>query len=125
MPDLTSLTTEQLQSATKAQIIANVSGVLTAKSKRDLVVLLLGTDRVSDVPKCVYRKEDGQIESQTEVFRDAETGARTGGCVTTWSYYEKTGCVDEIAISQRDAADKETAKVVIKHYEDGRQPKKL
>ena len=119
---LTDLTTAQIAVSTKKQVATNVKAQIDKMSKTELVELVLGTLTVSDTPVCVYRKEDGQIESQVEVFRDAETGARVGGCITTWTYYEKSGCVDEITISQRDAGDREIERRVIKHFEDGRQP---
>jgi hypothetical protein len=118
MPILVNLTLEQLRAATKAQIVADITAKMT---KRDLLIFLNdGSDKVQDEPKRTYCK-DGQQESQIEVERDVETGARTGGKVISWSYYP-TGEVDEITISLRDATDKETARKVIKHFVDGRQP---
>ena len=119
---LTDLTTTQIASSTKTTLATNVKAQVDKMSKTELVQLVLGTLTLSDTPVCVYRKEDGQIESVTETYKDAETGAKTGGKVTTWTYYEKTGCVDEIATVLTDAAGKEIERRVIQHFEDGRQP---
>ena len=124
MPNLTNYSLDQLRAATKPQILTAISSRLTAMTRRQLVLWLLDLDdqnsAVSDAPIGAYRK-DGQVESQIEVERDAETGARVGGRVTTWTYFP-TGEVDTVIISERNAADKEMAKRVIKHFTDGRQP---
>ena len=124
MPNLTNYSLDQLRAATRPQILTAISNHLSVMTKRQLVLWLLDRDdqnsAVSDAPICAYRK-DGQVESRIEVERDVETGARVGGRVTTWTYFP-TGEVDTITISERNAADKETAKRVIKHFTDGRQP---
>ena len=117
MPNLTNLTLAQLRAATKAQLITAISNKLAAMTKRQIVFFLLDRDEqnrtVNDDPIVTCRK-DGQIESQTEIERDVETGAKTGSRVITWTYFPG-GNVDTITISQRDAADKEIARKVIRH----------
>lgn len=90
------------------------STLLAGMSKRDLLILANGSDRIVDDPIRSYR-EDGQIEFQTETARDVETGEVVYSKVITWSYYE-TGEVDEITILEQGN------KKVIKHFLDGRQP---
>lgn len=124
---LADITLPALQAATKAQIVAKITDKLALMTKRQLVALVWSVVApdditVADAPIIVTRK-DGQIESQVEVTRDA-LGVRTGGRMTTWTYFEneKGKPVDTITISERDAADKETAKRVIKHFMNGKQP---
>ena len=120
MSNFTDLTSEQIRTATKEQIVANINSTLARMSKRDLVVLLLETETVSDTPVCTYGK-DGQIAKQVEVERDVATGEKVSGRVIEWTYY-KTGEVDKIIVSQRSAADKEIGRKVIQHYLDGKRP---
>jgi len=121
MPDITtSLTIDQLKTATKAAIVADITGKM---SKRDLIIAVVGSDKVTDAP-VIKRRKDNQIESQLETERDIETGAVLGSRLITWTYYE-TGEVDEIATIAMDAAGKETSRRIIKHYTDGRQPESI
>ena len=120
--NISNLTLAQLRAATKAQIITAIVNRLQDMTKRQIIIWLLDeVDRITDNPVRVHRP-DGQIESQTDVERDTETGAKTGSRVVTWTYYP-TGEVDEITITNKDAADKTIGKPkVIKHFTDGRQP---
>ena len=121
MPLIANLTLTQLRAATKAQIITGITNYLTNNfTKRQLIVFLLDRDREPDAP-VTTRRADGQVSSQTDVERDVETGVMTGGRVVTYSYYP-TGEVMDIVVSTRDAANKEIAKKVIKHFTDERQP---
>lgn len=119
MTDITtSLSFTQLQAATKAQIVSDIMSKMT---RRELIVALTGTDKiVIDAPVLKYRKEDGQIESQTETFEDVETGLVVGDKQIAYTYY-KNGEVDEITIVE-SSADGTKATKTIKHYLDGRQP---
>lgn len=69
----------------------------------------------------VTTRPDRQAASQTTVQRDV-LGVKTGSRVVTWSYYPKGGEVDTITVRDLDASDNETARRVIKHHLDGRQP---
>ena len=81
---------------------------------RDLLIQITGSETIADEPVRTYRK-DGQIESQSETFRDVETNEIVSTKQMTWTYY-KTGEVDEITITENGKTK------VIKHYIDGRQP---
>lgn len=113
----TSLSIAQLQAATKAQIVSDVTSKM---SKRDLIVSLVGADKVIDAPEISYAK-DGQIERQVETIRDVETNEIVSTKKINWTYYER-GEVDEITIIETDSKGKEVSRKVIKHYIDGRQP---
>ncbi len=124
---LANLTLDQLRAATKAQIITAIDNKLTAMTKQQIIALVWSVVApdditVSDAPVIVTRP-DKQPASQTEVTRDT-LGARVGGRVTTWTYFEneKGKPVDTITISERDATDKETVRRVIKHSASGGQP---
>ena len=84
------------------------------KTKRELLIEIVGAETLSDEPARTYCK-DGQIESQSEVMRDVETNEIVSTKQMTWTYY-KTGEVDEITITENGKTK------VIKHYIDGRQP---
>ncbi len=120
MPNITSLTLAQLRTSTAAQVRTAVATYLSGLSKRQLILFLMDTDRIPDDPIRTYRP-DGQIATHTEVDRDTETGAMTGGRVLTHTYYAG-GEIDTIIISTRDASNIEVSRKTIKHYADGRQP---
>jgi hypothetical protein len=110
IPDATKLTLIQLRAA-------------IVPDKRAGLIALNGSDKISDAP-IIVRRKDGLPESQTETVRDVETGAVVSGRRITWTYY-KTGEVDTITIVETDAVGKETSRKIIKHYIDGRQPEVL
>lgn len=89
--------------------------------KRELTILLNGTDKVEATPIVVYRKEDGQIESLKRVVFDAVGGALLSEKMITYTYYD-TGEVDEIRIVETDGAGSVTEDKTIKHFVDGTQP---
>lgn len=121
MHALTALTFPQLRSATKAQIVTSIRDYLTANfTKRQLIQLLRDRDTEWDDPVQTYRP-DGQIESQTEVERDEETGVQVSAKVITYSYYA-TGEVNKIIISILDENNVEVRRKTIKHFTDGKQP---
>ena len=93
-------------------------------TKRAALIMLNGSDKVSDVPVCKYRK-DGQIESQVETTRDVETGVLISTRSTAWTYYkdEPGAPVDTITITE--TVGKTVTKKIIKHYPDGKQPEVL
>jgi len=109
LPDLTTKTLAQLQ----AQLVP---------TKRAALIAINGSDRVSSM--ATVSRKDGQVESQTETVRDVETGAVVSGRVITWTYYEKEkgAPVDTITIVETDGAGKETKRMTIKHFTDGKQP---
>ena len=113
----TTLTLEQMKAATVAEILADVTA---QNDKREIVSELLGADRISDRPTITYDDRD-RIVKRVETERDLLTDDVLGSVVTTHSYY-KTGEIEDIIISERDAKDNETAKRTIRHFTDGRQP---
>ena len=112
----TTLTLEQMKAATVAQIMADVAA---QNDKAAIVSELLGTDRTSDV--AVTYDDQKRIVKRVETERDLLTGDVLGGRVTTHSYY-KSGEIQDIVVSERDAKDAETGGHTIKHFTDGRQP---
>ena len=117
MPLKTTLTLAEMRNASKASILQNIN---VNNSKQDLVAHLAATDHVQD-RATVTHDDQHRITRRVEVRRDVLTGDRTSGTVATYSYYP-TGEIDTITVSQRDAANQETARRTIKHYTDGRQP---
>ena len=109
LPDLTTKTLAQLQ----AQLVP---------TKRAALIAINGSDRVSNV--ATISRKDGQVESQTEAVRDVETDALILTRTITWTYYEKEkgAPVDTITIVETDGAGKETKRMTIKHFTDGKQP---
>ena len=94
--------------------ITELKEIVTADlTKLDLLIQIAGSETLSDEPVRTYRK-DGQIESQSEVYRDVETNKIVSTKQMTWTYY-KTGEVDEIAITENGKTK------TIKHFLD-RQP---
>ena len=120
MSGLTNLTPKQLQTATKNEIAADIKSKIDGLAKRELIQLVLGTTIIADTPICIYRKEDGQAESQVEIVRDAETGAQVSCKVTTWEYF-KSGEIQFVRIRNYDAKNIETDGLEIEHFLD-RQP---
>jgi hypothetical protein len=115
MPLIANLTLAQLRAATKAQIITAIANYLTNNfTKRQIIGFLMDADVIADPPTRTFRA-DGQIESETDTDRDAETGAVVASRQIHWSYYP-TGEIDTITI------DQDGAQRVIKHYLDGHQP---
>lgn len=88
---------------------------LIIPNKRAALIELNGGDTVADDPITTYC-DDGQMESQTQIFRDVETLKEVSRKTIAWTYYD-TGEVDTITISETGKPDKK-----IKHYTDGRQP---
>ena len=103
-----------LRSKTITQLKAELT---TDMTKRDLLIQMTGSDRITEIPFRTYCKF-GQ-ESQTEVFRDVETNVVISTKTITWTYY-KGGEVDEITIVE--TGSKGERRMVIKHFADGRQP---
>ena len=112
----TTLTLDQMKAATVAQILADVAANNT---KREICTELLGSDRISDV--AVTYDDQKRIVKRVETERDLLTGDVLGSVVTTHTYY-KTGEIEDIVVSERDAKDAETARRTIKHFADGKQP---
>ena len=99
------------------QTITQLRAVIVPTKRDALISLNGGSDRVTDEPIRVYRK-DGQIQSQVETVRDVETNAVILTKTITWTYYPK-GEVDLITIVENGK------KKIIKHFVDGRQPEVL
>ena len=115
------VTLEQLRSMTKTQIINRLSTWLTNHfTKRQLILWLMDMDVIRIEPVRTYRA-DGQIESETTITVDTETGLQVNKRVVTWAYYP-TGEVNVITIKQYDSNDVLLHTKAIKHYKDGRQP---
>jgi len=112
---LEDITSDQLRSYSKVQIIAWITNKLTNMTKRKIIMLLWDNlDRVPSEPTNTYYA-DGQIKSQVETEQDIETSATISTRTINWTYYP-TGEVDTITIN-KDGVIK-----TIKHYTDGRQP---
>lgn len=110
----------------KLKTLTQLRAQLIPDKRAALVQLNGGSDKVASPPAMVYRK-DGQIESQVETVRDIETGVLISTKTITWTYYEKEpgAPVDTITITEKDAAGKETGWQLLKHFPDGRQPKRF
>lgn len=128
MQNITSLSLSQLRSSTKPQILAAWSAGLTALSKRQLIMLDLVL-RNTDIPDQIRLADntirtfaaDGQVLTEIDVDRDAETNAMIGGTSRTYTYYP-SGEIDTIVISARDASNTEIRRKTIRHYLNGDQP---
>ncbi len=111
---------DQLQAATKAQIITAIDNKLAAMTKKQIIEFIFDpVDRFQDTPTWTYRA-DGQPLIMIEVTRDA-LAAKLGSKRVTWTYYV-SGEIDTIVISTLDPADVVTKTKTIKHYKAGRQP---
>lgn len=112
---LINLTLPQLRAATKAQIITAITNRLNNITKREIIIWLLeNMDRIADAP-VITRRQDGQIDTQTETTRDIETGEIVETRTVSCTYYDN-GDIDTITIT--NGADLKR----VKHYLDGRQP---
>lgn len=92
---------------------------LNKLSKAELITSIL--QGVTDTER--EASEDGpygQVK-RVDVTQERLTRKLTSRRTVTWSYYP-VGCVDEITIVETDDKGKETARRVIKHFADGRQP---
>ncbi len=124
---LSGFTLAQLRNATAAQIRTAMTTRLGSLDRKQLIRLDLycasyDKDAVVRIPDDAQREAfpDGQAKRHVEVERDV-LGAVVGGRVTEWSYYPKSGCVDEITTTTTDAAGKVKWRK-IKHDEKGGQP---
>lgn len=108
---------ETLQSKTVIQLKADLTADLT---KRDLLILANGSDKLFDEPVRIYGKGN-QILSETQIIRDVETNALISTKEITWTYYP-TGEVDEITILEFNSKGEVILAKTIKHFTDGRQP---
>ena len=90
-------------------------------TKRAALIAINGSDKINDPVVTTVRK-DGQMETQTTVTKDVETGVIMSIKQITWTYYDnEKGCpVDTITIT--DTVGKFITTKTIKHYTDGRQP---
>ena len=113
----TTLTLNELRAATIAQILADVAA---NNDKRAIVQELLGQDRIVDRPT-ITRDDQGRIVKRAQVERDLLSGEVMGGRETTHLYF-KTGEIQDIVVSERDAKDKWMGGHTIKHFTDGRVP---
>ena len=115
------VTPAQLCSMTKTQIINRLSNWLTNNyNKRQLILWLMDAEELTLEPVRTFRA-DGQIESETVISTDMESGGQVRKTVTTWSYYP-TGEVDTITQAEYTGKDALKQRRNIKHYKDGRQP---
>ena len=121
MPNWSSLTLAELRSAgyPTGKIVSEVAKYLNSKTKKQVVEMLMDTEVFSRRPVVAHR-HDGQIE-RCEVETEDALGDKTGGTVTTFSYYPN-GDIQDITIIHRDENDKVVRQYTIHHYQDGRQP---
>src|SRR3990170_1928250 len=127
MPTLSGLTIQQLRAATVTEIRTAMKARLDQLTKRQLIRLDLWVaswdqDALVTLPdqtRDTYHP-DRQIASRTEVTRDV-LGAKTGSRRVDWTYFP-SGCVQDILITELDAADEVASRQRIHHFEDGRQP---
>lgn len=121
MPTLSSMTIRQMRKSTKAKIIDSIVEYIKANfTKRQLIKFLRDRDTGWDEPVFTHYP-DGQIESQLEIERDAETGLQVSKKIITWTYYV-TGEVNGIKTEFYDSNNILQRTRRIKHYRDGRQP---
>ena len=121
------LTLNQLVRATKKQIIDAIVVRLNGMTERRLKEFVWEIKGL--ILENLEYKESVEIENidspNGQVLRIRETKDLLGQVLskqrTEWTYYP-TGPVNEVAIIQLDATDKEIARKVIKHFLDGRQP---
>ena len=114
---LTSLTVDQMKVATEKQITDDVALQIAKLDKKALIETLTGQSSSTVLTESKDQKEGQTL--RVEVTNDV-LGTKIGSKRTEWTYYPD-GPVDEITIINFDAADKETERMVIKHYTDGRQ----
>jgi len=126
MPNLTSLTVEELRSSTKNEIIDSIKSYLQNNFTKKEIIRFL-RDKNSDTewssPICTYFP-DGQIESQTEIETDDETGLQVSKKIITFSYYN-TGEINKIITQILDENNVEKKRRTIKHYRDGKDPEEI
>ena len=92
----------------------------TALTKEYIITAILEGQTDTALEVNVAQGGRGPIR-RVEVTRDRLTGKVLGRKYMDWTYYP-TGEVATITISERDASDVETARRVIRHFADGRQP---
>jgi len=120
MPNWTTMNLSELRVATKAQILTNINAWLTARTKSEIISLLMDATEIAD-PPVVTRNKAGELVRQVETVRDVGTGAVVSSKTIEWTYYPE-GPVKEIIVSQRGDKGKELARQTIEHFTDGRQP---
>ena len=121
MLNITDLTLPQMRASTKNQIADSVKTYLQNNyTKKQLIQLLRDKDSEWSDPVITYFP-DGQIETQTEIETDCETGTQISKKVITYSYYN-SGEINKIVIQTLDENNIEKKVKTIKHYKDGRQP---
>jgi hypothetical protein len=114
-------TMAQVQAATKAQIVTAINNLLNAYSKQQIVTWLLkNAVTYPDNSSTIYGANK-QVESQTNINYDVNTGLQTDKQVTTWTYYSN-GDVKVITTQSFDANNNVFGKCVIQHFQDNRQP---
>lgn len=119
------ITLDQLRALTKEQILTAISNRLAQLTKKQLIILILriaGQDLNTWETTEQTQAQDGpngQI-ARLHTTRNA-LGELIRSQTIDWNYYQ-TGEVNEITITGRDASDAVTARHIIKHFLDGRQP---
>lgn len=105
MGELTMKTLTELNAMTKAQLIASI------------------VEGVTETIPVATRLPDGRLLKIEETTKDAY-GVVKGRRKIDWTYYESESGkpVDEITTVEHDGLGKETNRIVIKHFTDGRQP---
>ena len=121
MPNWTTLTLAELRAAghPTGKIVSEVAKYLNSKTKKEVIELLMDTEIFSR-PAVVTKRHDGQMERR-KVETENALGDKTGGTVTTYTYYPN-GDIEDITIVHRDGDGNITEQYTIHHYQDGRQP---
>lgn len=119
------ITLEQLRAATKEQIINVINNRLQNMTKKQIIILIL---RLVGVEIDTYELEetiDSQDGPNGQILRRYVRKDVLGNILSKlnidWTYYDN-GPVHEITLTDLDPSDNITAKRIIKHFLDGRQP---
>ena len=123
---LSNITIDQLQTATKEQILTFIFKKLSAMTKLQLCRFILrvqdvDTDNAVEIPDPVTDTKDNRgTLTQEGVIRD-EMGNKVKTQKADYTYYH-TGEVHTITLTELDNMDHEVSRKVIEHFTDGRQP---
>ena len=119
MPNLTSLSLNELRKSNKGQLVSAVAASLNAMSKQELIEFLMDSKEFAEPDQIAYWP-DKQFKHKITVIKDF-LGARIKTVLVEWSYYPK-GEVDIIQTTELNAVDNVVKHTEIKHFTDGRQP---
>jgi hypothetical protein len=124
MPMMTTLSLDDLRTKPVATISANIGNWIKDNfTRRQILEFLFEVPELADEPICTYNGM-GKQTSQTNVFRDLETGNQSKKIVITWTYYPTT-CVNEIETKVYGIDDEEISHKKVKHFKDVKPPEEI